>query len=300
MWQMRFEVFRVLAVAALLLGAKSADGHQLWLETAAVGRTGESHPLHVCWGSPGNKETEAGLARQQGKLSAYWARPGGEREVLDLGMGSDSFTASFTPNEPGYHRVGGEIQIGILTREFHGIAAGTRLVMYGTSSVRVECSEQGLDECSEQGLDGCSEQGLDSPLGLDLEIIPTRSPRDLRPGDLVEVKVLFQGEPVGDQLTEVSLSTMGPESFSDRAQERRMRWSVTREADPATGTVRFPLIVPGQHVFYLQYMDETPGRYEGDLQFTTDYSRLSRGDTYERTLYICTFTLDVTDNATLP
>ena len=53
------------------------------------------------------------------------------------------------------------------------------------------------------------------------------------------------------------------------------------------------MIVPGQHVFYLQYMDETPGSYDGDLQFTTEYSRLGKGLPYERTLYVTTFTLDV-------
>ncbi len=280
MLQVRFEAFRLLAVGAALWGATAADAHQLWVETAEVGRAGQSQPLHVCWGHPGNKETGDGLTRHEGKVSAYRARPGGERELLEVAIGSDSFTAVFTPVEPGYHRVGGEIQIGILTREFHGIAAHTRLVMSGKSSVHIAGSEQGMD----------------TPLGLDLEIVPVGTPGDLRPGDLAEVKVLFRGKPIGGRQVEVSLNTMGRESFSDRAQVRGLRWSVASYADPATGKVSFPLIVPGQHVFYLQYKDETPGRYDGDLQFETDYSRLRRGETYERTLYISTFTFDVKDN----
>lgn len=279
MLQIRFGTFRLLAVAAALWGATTVDAHQLWVETAEVGRAGQPQQLHVCWGHPGNKETGDGLTRHEGKVSAYRACPGGERQMLELATGSDSFTAVLTPVEPGYHRVGGEIQIGVLTREFHGIAPNTRLVMYGNSSVHISGSEQGVD----------------SPLGLDLEIVPVGSPRNLRPGDLVEVKVLFRGKPIGGRQVEVSLSTMGRESFSDRTQVRGLRWNVASYADPATGKVSFPLIVPGQHVFYLQYVDETPGQYEGDLQFETDYSRLRRGEAYERTLYVSTFTLNVED-----
>jgi hypothetical protein len=244
MLQVRCGAFRLLAVAAALWGATTVDAHQLWVETAEVGRAGQPQQLHVYWGHPGNKETGDGLTRHEGKVSAHRTRPGGEREVLELATG--------------YHRVGGEIQIGVLTREFHGIAANTRLVMYGKSSVHI-----------------------------------TGSSRNLRPGDLVEVKVHFRGKPVGGRQVEVSLYTMGRESFSDRAQVPGLRWNVASYADPATGEVSFPLIVPGQHVFYLQYVDETPGQYEGDLQFETDYSRLRRGETYERTLYISTFTLNV-------
>lgn len=277
MWRTSILSARFASMAVLVFWAASARGHQLWIETSPAGRADEKQAVHVCWGHPGHKETGEALERQQAKLSAYAAGPGQPRSALDLALGKDSFVAAMTPSGPGYQMVGGEAQTGILTTEFHGIPAKTRIVMYGKSFTHV----------------GSSDKGLDTPLGMDLEIVPVNAPGNLRPGDVVVVRVLFQGKPIGGRTVEVVLNTLGPEPVADDPRVRGLSWNVQSFPDPRTGEVSFPLIVSGQHQFYIRYTDETPGQYEGDLRFATNYSRLQKGEPYERTLYVSTFTFGV-------
>jgi uncharacterized GH25 family protein len=173
--------------------------------------------------------------------------------------------------------VGAEAQIGILSSEFHGIPADTRIVMYGKSCTHVKGSDKGLA----------------TSLGMDVEIVPVSQPGNVHPGDILTGKVLIKGKPAGGKDVVVSLNALGAVSLPEDERIHGLQWSVESTSDPRTGEVSFPLIVGGQHQFYIEYMDETPGRYDGDREVATEYSHLSRGDTYERTLYISTFTLDV-------
>ena len=279
MSQAKLRSIRFVSSAALALWATSATAHQLWVETGAIGVAGQGQLVHVCWGHAGNKGTGESLVRQQGKLSAWVMRPDGQAGRLELAIGSDSFTTEFTPSVPGSYMIGAEKQSGILTREFHGIPTNTRIVMYGKSFTQV----------------GGSEKGLSTPLGMDLEVVPLSDPNRLRPGDIATAKVLFKGKPIGGKDVVVSLNTLGAKAFPEDPTIHGLVWSVESNAERQTGEVSFPLIVCGQHQFYVRYMDETPGRYEGDREVTTDFSRLRKGDAYERTLYVSTFTVAVVD-----
>jgi hypothetical protein len=44
------------------------------------------------------------------------------------------------------------------------------------------------------------------------------------------------------------------------------------------------------HTVSLTYIDETPGTYDGPLEFGSDFSHLRKGDRFERTMYVATFT----------
>ncbi|MFH1918369.1 MAG: DUF4198 domain-containing protein, partial [Planctomycetota bacterium] len=261
MSQAKLHSTRFVSFAALALWATSATAHQVWVETGAIGVAGQEQLVHVCWGHTGDKGTGESLEKQQGRLSAWVMRPDGQAGRLELAIGSDSFTAKFTPSVPGSYMIGAERQSGILTREFHGIPANTRIVMYGKSFTHVEGSNNGLS----------------TPLGMDLEVVPVSDPNRLRPGDIATAKVLFKGKPIGGKDVVVSLNTLGTEPFPEDPTIQGLVWSVESNAEPQTGEVSFPLIVCGRHQFYIRYMDETPGRYEGDREVTTDYSHLRKG-----------------------
>ena len=262
---------------ALTLWATSASAHQLWIESDATGSAGREQVVHVCWGHSGYKATGESLETQRGKLSARLARPDRQPESLDLALGSDSFTAKITPRVPGYYMIGAELHAGILSKEFHGIPANTRIVMYGKALTHVEGGERGFG----------------APLGMDLEIVPVAGPGNLHPGDIVTVKVLLKGNPLGGMDAVVSLKTVGAGPLPDDPRLQTREWNIEANVKRPTGEVSFPLIVGGQHLFYIKYVDENPGRYEGDREVSTEYSRLRKGDIYERTMYVSTFTIDV-------
>ena len=267
----------LLVVWAVVCGASSAHAHELWIEVDATGTAGKAQEVHVCWGHSGEKESGESLQRQQDKLSAQVLRPDGRRQPLDLALSADSLVTKIVPSGPGYHLLGAELQTGIIDREFHGIPANTRIVMYGKSLAHVAGSDQGLD----------------APLGMDLEIAPVGSLRDLRPGEIVAVRVLLHGKPLGGRDALLSLATSGAEAIPEAAALQSQQWSIEAHADPRTGEVRFPLIAPGPHVFLIRYFDETAGRYEGALDFKSEFSHLEKGDTYERTMYVSTLRVNV-------
>ncbi len=269
--------FGVLCFAAVTLWTIPAVAHQLWVETDAVAKVGEQQEIHVCWGHTGNKATGAALEKQKSKLIASMIRPDGSSKVLGLAKGYDSYTAKMAPHSPGYYMIGSELQAGIIGKEFHGIPANTRIVMCAKTFTHVKGSKKGLG----------------NRLGFDVEIVPVTDPTDLHPGDIVTVKVLFKGKPLGGRKAVVELKTTGPAKLPEDPRVHSREWSIEAHARRPKGEASFPLIADGQHLFYIRYFDENPGRYEGDINETSEFSHLRRGDTYERTMYISTFTIHV-------
>jgi uncharacterized GH25 family protein len=270
---------RFACCVALTFCTASAGAHQLWVETDPTGKAGEEQAVHVCWGHSGHKETGQSLHDQQSRLGARLVRPDGRAGPLDLAEGSDRFTAKMTPQRAGCYVIGAESQVGIIDEEFHGIPANTRIVMYGKSVVQVEAGENGLQ----------------NRVGSDLAIVPVTNPQNLRPGDIVTAKVLLMGKPIGGREVVVSLKTVGTVRVAEDPRLQSREWSTEANADPRSGEVSFPLIVGGQHLFYIMYYDEKPGSYEGDRQERSEFSHLRKGDSYERTLYVSTLTVDVKD-----
>ena len=176
--------------------------------------------------------------------------------------------------------VGAELQVGIIEREMHGIPAKTRIVMYGRSSARV----------------GGGREEMTAPLGFDVEIVPVGLAAEPKPGDLLTVRVLYKGRPIGGKDVLVTAATAG--SFPPPADPRvqASAWSLEAMADPQTGEATFPLIVGGRHSFLVRYVDETPGTYEGERNDSSEFSHLRKGDKYERTMYVSTLTVQVKGN----
>ena len=269
--------FAFLFVAAAILCALPVSAHELWIETNAQGRIGQAQQIQVCWGHSGAKESGQMLAQQRSKLSGAVVPSDGRAQAIPLALGSDSYTADFTPRAPGYQMIGAELQVGIIDREFHGIPAHTRIVMYGKSFTLVPGSDKGLDNA----------------LGFDLEIVPAGDPSNLHPGDVVQVKVLLHGKPIGGRDVVVSLGTTGPQDLPQHPDVSSRQWSIEANAERSTGQVSFPLIAAGQHLFSIRYFDETPGTYQGELDEASEFSHLRKGDAFERTMYVSTFAFEV-------
>ena len=190
----------------------------------------------------------------------------------------DSFPAKITAAASGCQVVAGwNLQVGILDREFHAIPAKTRMVMYGKSYTRAG--------------DGQGEPA--ALLGFDLEIVPVALARDPKPGDLVTVRVLHKGKPIGGKNVVVVAATSGPQPPPQDSRIQTSEWSVEAMADPKTGEATFPLIVGGQHHLRVRFVDETPGMYDGERNDRSEFSHLRKGDSFERTIYMSTLTLQV-------
>ena len=266
-----------LAFAVVALGAPSAPAHELWIEADARGKIAEPARIDVSWGHSGERTPGEMLRRQASRLSGSFVAPDGTAHALTFTVGDDRFETTLTPKSAGCHVIGAELQSGIIDKEFHGIPANTRIVMYGKAVTRV----------------GASNEGSGNTLGFDLEIVPVSDPGDLHPGDVVTVKLLLRGKPVGGREVILSLRTAGPQAPPDDPRLQSTQWAIEGHPDPRTGEVSFPLIVAGPHLFSIRYLDETPGTYRGDVQYATEFSHLRKGDQFERTMYMATFSMDV-------
>ena len=275
---LRFSPVALCATACLILSS-SANAHQLWIETSPTAEGGKLHKIEVCWGHSGERTVGKSLAGQQTKLSVCLLTPDGTRTDLAPSLGDDCFIAKTTPEAPGYYTCGAELQTGILPRDFHGIPANTRIVMYGKTLTQVPGGEEGLE----------------NPVGFDLEIVPLTPRAELRQGGVARAKLLFHGKPLGGKGVEVSLTTAGNLPLPQHRRIQSHEWSIDATPDPYTGEMAFPLIASGKHTFSIRYVDETPGTYDGPRNDVSDFSHLRKGDKYERTMYMSTLMVSVAD-----
>jgi uncharacterized GH25 family protein len=267
----------LFAVALMMLGVSRASAHQLWIETAPAAQRDISHEIQVCWGHSGERTAGKMLESQRDKLSVQVLGPDGSRAYLENSQRADYFAATATPTVPGYYVLGAELQTGIISRQLHSIPPNTRIVMYGKTLTHLAGSEDGMLNA----------------LGFDLEIIPLTAPGELRRGGVARAKLLFKGKPLGGRNVEISLGTAGTEPLPLHRRIQSHEWSIDATPDPQSGEVAFPLIAGGQHQFMIRYFDETPGTYSGDRDDHSDFSHLRKGDTFERTMYVSTLTIQV-------
>ncbi len=266
-----------LAMVAIAIGPCALHAHELWIESAPAAKVGQEQEVRICFGHAGSTTPAELLEKYNSRLSAAAVQPDGSSQRLPVALGDDSYTARFVPTTPGCHVLGAALQVGIIDDEFHGIPANTRIVMYGKSVIRA----------------GAGSEGYANPLGFELEIVPVTDPAKLRAGEVVTVKLLLRGKPIGGREVVVALGTAGPKGPFDDPRVQSSQWSLEAHADPRTGEASFPLIVGGRHVFSIRYLDETAGTYQGELEEVSDFSHLRKGDRFEQTMYMATFTVDV-------
>ncbi len=256
----------------------AAVGHEVWIEADVSAAVGQETDVWLYWGHAGNKESGDRLAAQLSKLTAF-AHSAEGREVLELDLAEDGFLAKFTPKTPGYLGLGAELQVGIVDRQVHSIPAHTRIVMYGKTITRVAGDARAAS----------------APIGLDLELVPVAPAAQPRVRDLMTVRVLHKGQPVGGRQVQIKAATSGGRQTMDDPRVQNWEWSTEAMADPRTGEATFPLIVAGQHLFIARYTDETAGTYDGPRNDKSDFSYLRPGDTFERTMHVSTLTIQVAE-----
>lgn len=255
----------------------SAWGHQLEVETPAAVEVGQRVPVDVIFGHPGMTTEREMLQGNLDKLTVELFAPDGTSQRLPITLAEDRYTGSFTPEAAGWYVIGAELQVGIIQRPLHGIPPQTRIVMTGKSVVRVgDTNAETIPSCKHA-----------------VEILPVGDPSQLQPGKTVAVKVVAGGKPLDDPESVLELTTTGPYGISEAAGVLAHQWTIESPINPINGLVRLPLIVPGKHAFLLQFTDETPGRYDGPLDFHSDFSHLRKGDAYRRTRYTVTFHIEV-------
>lgn len=264
-----------LLAPALLISANLASAHELWIDTTATAQRGESHEIEICWGHSGLRNSGKTLEGQQAKLATWVLQPDGSRSDLEISLQDDCFVATTIPTTAGCCVFGSELQTGIIPRDFHGIPANTRVVMYGKTLTHLAGDEKGLT----------------NPAGFDLEIIPLTSLGELRQGGVARAKLLFRGKPLGGKNVEMTLATAGPDPLPEHGRIQSHEWTISAVPDPYTGEIAFPLIAGGKHLYSIRYTDETPGTYDGPRNDESDFSHLRKGDKYERTLYMSTLTI---------
>lgn len=267
----------ILVVGTALSGEDSAQAHELWMESSPTAQTGAAHQIEVCWGHFHERAGQKTLKAQRDKISTYVVRPDADRAELTTQLDGDCLIATVTPEPAGCYVFGSELQTGIISRQLHSIPANTRIVMYGKTLTHV----------------GSPRKGLQNQLGFDLEIVPLTAPDQLRPGGVVEAKLLLRDEPLGGGEVEVSLVTPGKKPWADHDRIQSHEWSIDAMPNPNSGQVAFPLVTAGPHLFIVRYVDENPGTYRGSHDFHTDFSHLQKGDAYERTMYISTLMVEV-------
>ncbi len=274
----RFCLVAIFAAVSSFSFTPAAVGHEVWIEADVSATVGQEMDVWLYWGHAGNKESGDRLAAQLSKLTAF-AQTAGGREVLELEMADDGFVTKFTPETPGYVGLGAELQVGIVDRQVHSIPAYTRIVMYGKTITRVAGDVQARP----------------APIGLDLELVPVAPDAQPKVGDLMTVRVLHKGQPVGGRQVQIRAATVGGRQTMDDPRVQNWEWSTEAMADPRTGEATFPLIVAGQHLFIVRYTDETPGTYDGPRNDKSDFSYLRPGDTFERTMHVSTLTVQVAE-----
>ena len=254
-----------------------AVAHELWIETQPSAQTGADHQIEVCWGHAGTRSGGPALAAMTGQISASITAPDGTVSPLTLATRDNCYAGHAPLNAPGFHPISAVLEAGIVDRKVHDIPAKSRIVMCGRACVHA----------------GQNDAGLANVTGSNLEPILLSNPEVLRPGRAVIARILLKGKPLTNRIAFAALGTAGPWPQASDATTDAHQWTIQATSDPKSGEVRLPLIAAGRHILLVRYFDETPGRYEGELDFGSDFSHLRRGDAYDRTMYVSTVSFDV-------
>ena len=199
-------MYRIALLFLLLTPAASALGHDLWLLP----------PAQPASGKPVQIKAAVGMAFPLSEVAHDTSRYS-HRLVLDPDGGAGDLKAAgkddkdktglleFTPAKPGVYQVAVRTLPRVLTLSAE--AFNDYLVADGMPHIyRLRHKEKTLDQPAKEryskspkALIQVGQGGGGDPtrvLGLPLEIVPTRNPFALQPGQTLRVRVLFQGKPL--------------------------------------------------------------------------------------------------------
>lgn len=164
----------------------AAHAHMLWLMPDNYNpQAGEKVVVKIGWGHsfPGDEKIKEGMLNR-----IYYIAPDGSRGVLKK---IDIEHYSFIPKTPGFYLIGAEIKPGFMTK---------------TTTGRKRQTKKGLDnaiDCFRFDIRGKTiikagngTEGLSGSVKHPLEIVPLKETGNLKKGDVLPVKILFNGKPL--------------------------------------------------------------------------------------------------------
>jgi hypothetical protein len=201
-----------------------AKAHDLWLVPDAQVVAGR--PLNVRANSGMNFPISVHAPDPAAFVRRIVVTPAGDRGELEAaGQEGDSGLLRFKPTDRGVYVVAVETRPRVI--ELDAGQFNEYLVADGLPHIyRLRAKEKSLDQPARERYSKSPKlliqvgQGGGDPcrlVGLPLEIVPLRSPFDLRAGDTLAVRVLFGGKPLSDA---------------------NLGWDLPDDGDPPSGTVR--------------------------------------------------------------
>jgi uncharacterized GH25 family protein len=176
----------LVAVFCFLLSASWAQAHMLWLiPDKDAPQVNEAIQVEVCFGHKFPKDEEL----KEGRLGFIKAvGPDGQEVALKK---ISTATYAFTPPSAGAYLISAKLAPGFVTRTAQGMKMQTKkglpdakncfhFDMGGKTIVNVGGQTQGFDRSSRSAL----------------EIVPLKNVNDLKIGETLPVRIIFQGKPL--------------------------------------------------------------------------------------------------------
>lgn len=229
------------ALLAGLLLASSAAAHDFWIELSTPrAAPGEPVAVRLFVGDEGAGEP---FPRSPSHLLRFWAASdGGETPLLGR-TGADP-AGVFEPRAPGVVAVGYASRATPIELEPAKFAA----YLDQEGLPRVRPGRELFSRCAKAllAVGDATGGGFDRVLGLELELVPERSPFTLAPGDELPLRLLYAGRPLAGALVD--------------ARQRGEPTAASARTD-AEGRVRLRLPAPGFWMLAAVHMTEAaPGQ----------------------------------------
>ncbi len=236
----------IIAVSILLiLTATSTQAHMLWFNTNDYAPDPEETVwLEIGWGHkyPRHEAINEGWIER-----VYAVDPNGQEVAVEK-----IFPAfyRFTPTTKGTYRIIANLKSGFLSITKKGHKLGSKkdvtdvvscfqYIMNAMTLIEVGGKKDGFSRRSEELL----------------EIIPLKDPASLKLGDILPLKIMFQGKP----LAETKLQG----TYSGFKADGKNHWAVEKDSD-SQGVVQVKLTSKGQWMFKTNHKTPYPDKTEAD------------------------------------
>ena len=229
----------------------SVQAHMLWFNLSTYHpRPGETVWVEIGWGHKYPRDQVIG----EGWLERVYAiDPRGERVSLQKIFPS---FYRFVPTLRGAYLIVAELKSGFLSITTDGHKLGNKKQFKNVvSCFKYVMNAKALIEV------GGKSKGFSRTAGEPLEIIPLENPANLKPGDVMPLKILFKGKP----LSKTNLQAI----YAGYRTHEKHHWAVERRSD-SNGVVRIKIKPGGQWMFKVSHKVPYPDISEADqYSYTT-------------------------------
>jgi len=236
------------------LMAISAQAHMLWLNVSNYyPEVGDTVWVEIGWGHkyPRDQVIGEGLLEQ-----VYAIGPRGEKIFLEKIFPS---FYRFVPKLRGAYLIVAKLKPGFVSITTEGHKLGNKKQLKNVvSCFKYIMGAKALIEVGEKS------NAFSHMTGEPLEIIPLKDPANLKSGDILPLKILFEGKP----LSKVNLQAI----YTGYRTDKKHHWAIEEKSDP-DGVVRIKLNAKGQWMFKVGHKTSYPDISEADqYMYTTTFT----------------------------